>query len=200
MLDMLVAMGLSLFILLPLVRAVSAAVLLHFRQQQLVVIEEDAHYLLDLIERAIQQAGHVDPLYVHDDDVVAVRGLDNAVIHTSSDDISLKITTGIHGSDVLSVHFSGSSQDGKTVLLNCAGFRVPPRSLDGVDRGWSIFYLVKGLDGAGDLRARQSGSCTCGLPTSSKRGVEVRALKVAAWNLQGVRSCYEGEVPFPEAW
>ena len=158
MLDMLVAMGLSLFILLPLVRAVSAAVLLHFRQQQLVVIEEDAHYLLDLIERAIQQAGHVDPLYVHDDDVVAVRGLDNAVIHTSSDDISLKITTGIHGSDVLSVHFSGSSQDGKTVLLNCAGFRVPPRSLDGVDRGWSIFYLVKGLDGAGDLRCKYRGA------------------------------------------
>ena len=158
MLDMLVAMGLGLLILLPLVRAVSAAALVHFRQQQFLVIEEDAHYLLDLIERAVQQAGHTDPLHSYDDAIVALRGLDNAVISTSIDNINLKTSAGIHGSDVLAVHFSGSSLDGKTVLLNCAGFRVPPASLDGVDRGWSIFYLVRGVNGAGDFRCKYRGA------------------------------------------
>lgn len=157
-LEMLLAMGLGLLILLPLVHAVSAATVMHFRQQQHLVIEEEAYYLLDIIERAIQQAGHVDPLHSIEDDVVAVRGLDNAVISTSTDGISLKTSAGIRGSDVLAVHFSGSSPDGTIVFLNCAGFNVPPSSLDGIDRGWSIFYLVRGVNGTGDFRCKYRGN------------------------------------------
>ena len=62
MLDMLIAIGLGLFILLPLARVVRAAVMTHFRQEQIFVIEQDAHYLLGHMASAIQQAGHSDPL------------------------------------------------------------------------------------------------------------------------------------------
>jgi len=158
MLDMLIAIGLGLFILLPLAVVVRAAVVTHFRQQQIFVIEQDAHYLLDHMARAIQQAGHNDPLDLADDSAVALRGLDNNVISGSSEDISVMTSSGFHGSDVLAIHFSSSSVDNNMILRNCAGFPVPPKSFDGIDRGWSIFYLVRGTNVAGDFRCKYRGT------------------------------------------
>lgn len=160
MLDMLIAIGLGLVILLPLARVVRAAVVTHFRQEQIFVIEQDAHYLLDHMARAIQQAGHNDPLDLPDpveDSVISLRGLDNAVISGTAEDISVTTGAGFHGSDVLAIHFSSSSIDNKIILDNCAGFTVPHKSLDGVDRGWSIFYLVRGTTVAGDFRCKYRG-------------------------------------------
>ena len=106
MLDMLIAIGLGLIILLPLALVVRAAVVTHFRQEQIFVIEQDAHYLLDHMARAIQQAGHNDPLDLADDSVIALRGLDNAVISGTAEDISVTTGSGFHGSDALAIHFS----------------------------------------------------------------------------------------------
>jgi len=158
MLDMLIAIGLGLVILLPLAVVVRAAVVTHFRQQQIFVIEQDAHYLLDHMARAIQQAGHNDPLDLADDSAVALRGLDNTVISGSAEDISVMTSSGFHGSDVLAIHFSSSSVDNNMILRNCAGFTVPPKSFDGIDRGWSIFYLVRGTNVAGDFRCKYRGT------------------------------------------
>jgi type IV pilus assembly protein PilW len=158
MLDMLIAIGLGLIILLPLALVVRAAVVTHFRQEQIFVIEQDAHYLLDHMARAIQQAGHNDPLDLADDSVIALRGLDNAVISGTAEDISVTTGSGFHGSDALAIHFSASSIDSKMILHNCAGFTVPPKSFDGIDRGWSIFYLVRGTNGSGDFRCKYRGT------------------------------------------
>jgi type IV pilus assembly protein PilW len=158
MLDMLIAIGLGLVILLPLARVVRAAVVTHFRQEQIFVIEQDAHYLLDHMARAIQQAGHNDPLDLADDSAIALRGLDNAVISGTAEDISVTTGSGFHGSDALAIHFSASSLDSKMILHNCAGFTVPPKSFDGIDRGWSIFYLIRGVNGSGDFRCKYRGS------------------------------------------
>ena len=158
MLDMLIAIGLGLFILLPLARVVRAAVVTHFRQEQIFIIEQDAHYLLDHMARAIQQAGHNDPLDLADDSAIALRGLDNAVISGTAEDISVTTGSGFHGSDALAIHFSASSQDRKIILHNCAGFTVPPKSFDGIDRGWNIFYLVRGANGTGDFRCKYRGT------------------------------------------
>jgi type IV pilus assembly protein PilW len=158
MLDMLIAIGLGLFILLPLARVVRAAVVTHFRQEQIFIIEQDAHYLLDHMARAIQQAGHNDPLDLADDSAIALRGLDNAVISGTAEDISVTTGSGFHGSDALAIHFSASSQVRKIISHNCAGFTVPPKSFDGIDRGWNIFYLVRGANGTGDFRCKYRGT------------------------------------------
>ena len=158
MLDMLIAIGLGLFILLPLARVVRAAVMTHFRQEQIFVIEQDAHYLLGHMARAIQQAGHSDPLDLAKNSALALRGLDNAVISGTADDISVVTGSGFHGSDAIAIHFSASSVDNKMILNNCAGFTVPPKTFDEIDRGWSIFYVVRGTNGTGDLRCKYRGT------------------------------------------
>lgn len=158
MLDMLIAIGLGLVILLPLARVVRAAVITHFRQEQIFIIEQDAYFLLDHMARAIQQAGHNDPLDLADDSAIALRGLDNAIISGTAEDSSVTTGSGFHGSDVLAIHFSASSLDSKMILHNCAGLAVAPTSLDGIDRGWSIFYLVRGTNGTGDFRCKYRGT------------------------------------------
>ena len=158
MLDMLIAIGLGLFILLPLARVVRAAVVTNFRQEQIFIIQQDAYFLLDHLARAIQQAGHSDPLDLAEDSVIALRGLDNAVISGTAEEISVKTGSGFHGSDALAIHFSASSLDSKMILHNCAGFTVSPTSLDGIDRGWSVFYIVRGTNGTGDFRCKYRGT------------------------------------------
>ena len=158
MLEMLIAIGLGLVTLLPLARVVRAAVVTHFRQEQIFIIEQDAYYLLDHMARAIQQAGHNDPLDLADDSAIALRGLDNVVVSGTAEDISVTTGSGFHGSDALAIHFSSSSVDSKMILHNCAGFTVPPKSFDGIDRGWSIFYLVRGTNVAGDFRCKYRGT------------------------------------------
>ena len=158
MLDMLIAIGLGLVILLPLARVVRAAVVTHFRQEQIFIIEQDAYFLLDHMARAIQQAGHSDPLDLAEDSVIALRGLDNTVISGTAEEISVKTGSGFHGSDALAIHFSASSLDSKMILHNCAGFTVSPTSVDGIDRGWSVFYIVRGTNGTGDFRCKYRGT------------------------------------------
>ncbi len=158
MLDMLIAIGLGLVILLPLARVVRAAVVTHIRQEQIFIIEQDAYFLLDHLARAIQQAGHSDPLDLAEDSVIALRGLDNTVISGTAEEISVKTGSGFHGSDALAIHFSASSLDSKMILHNCAGFTVSPTSLDGIDRGWSVFYIVRGTNGTGDFRCKYRGT------------------------------------------
>ena len=158
MLDMLIAIGLGLVILLPLARVVRVAVVTHFRQEQIFIIEQDAYFLLDHLARAIQQAGHSDPLDLAEDSVIALRGLDNTVISGTAEEISVKTGSGFHGSDALAIHFSASSLDSKMILHNCAGFTVSPTSLDGIDRGWSVFYIVRGTNGTGDFRCKYRGT------------------------------------------
>ena len=158
MLEMLIAIGLGLVTLLPLARVVRAAVVTHFRQEQIFVIEQDAYYLLDHLARAIQQAGHNDPLDLADDSAIALRGLDNVVVSGTAEDISVTTGSGFHGSDALAIHFSASSLDSKMILHNCAGFTVHPKLFDGIDRGWSIFYLVRGTNVAGDFRCKYRGT------------------------------------------
>ena len=130
----------------------------HFRQEQIFIIEQDAYFLLDHMARAIQQAGHSDPLDLAEDSVIALRGLDNTVISGTAEEISVKTGSGFHGSDALAIHFSASSLDSKMILHNCAGFTVPPTSLDGIDRGWSVFYIVRGTNGTGDFRCKYRGT------------------------------------------
>lgn len=158
MLDMLIAISLGLMILLPLADLVRTALLFHSQQEAVFVMEHDGYRLLDLIERALLQAGHRNSLQPQQDMFDELIGLDNAVISGVSNALEGKTTSGVHGSDVLAVHFSGSDADGTQDVLNCAGFRVPSATVSEPDRGWSIFYLVAGNNGSVDLRCKYRGS------------------------------------------
>lgn len=161
MLDMLIAIGLGLIILLPLAGLVRTALLFQSRQEVVFVMENDGYRLLDLIERALLQVSHRNSQLSQlsqQDTFVALSGLDNAVINGASNALEGKTTSGVNGSDVLAVHFSVSEDDGTSGLLNCAGFSVTSTAVSGTDRGWSIFYLVPGSNGGSDLRCKYRGT------------------------------------------
>jgi len=167
MLEMLIAIGLGLVILLPLSSLLSTSLLFHSKQEDIFVMEQDGYRLLDLIEQALLQAGQVHPLQFEQDafgadgtggTFGALSGLDNAIISGTSNAMEGKKISGFHGSDALAVHFAASETEEKTDIVNCAGNSVSSFATDNQDRRWSIFYLVPGGNGSGDLRCKYRGT------------------------------------------
>ncbi len=152
MLEMLIAFGLGLVILLPLSILLSTSLLFQSKQENIFVMEQDGYRLLDLIEQALLQAGQVHPLQFEQDasgadgtggTFGALSGLDNAIISGTSHSLEGKTTSGFHGSDALAVHFAASETEEKTDIVNCAGNSVSSFATDNQDRRWSIFILYQ---------------------------------------------------------
>jgi type IV pilus assembly protein PilW len=116
--------------------------------------EEGGRYALEVIGRAVRQAGYVDWAGAAGATNVgppAVQGLDASSLDKTSDAIANPVAAAINGSDVLAVHFegAGNAPAGDGSVLNCAGFAVP-----GGQQGWSIFYVARAADGSGELRCK----------------------------------------------
>lgn len=114
--------------------------------------EEAGRYALEIIGRAVRQAGYVDltagPAASAQP---ALAGLDAASLGKTSAGIATPLASSVHGSDVLAMHFEGAGKPpgGDGSVLNCAGFAVPAHQ-----EGWSIFYLARAADGSGELRCK----------------------------------------------
>jgi type IV pilus assembly protein PilW len=116
--------------------------------------EEGGRYALEVIGRAVRQAGYVDWSGVAGADngrAPALQGLDAASLDKSSDGIANPLVPALNGSDVLATHFEGAGKApaGDGSMLNCAGFAVPQGQ-----QGWSIFYVARAADGSGELRCK----------------------------------------------
>ena len=145
-------------------------------------MEQDGYRLLVLIEQALLQAGQVHTQQSQQDTFgtlgtfSALSGLDNAIISGTSNVLEGKTVSGFHGSDALAVHFSASKTEEKTDVINCAGNSVSSLATDDQDRRWSIFYLVPGSNGSGDLRCKYRGTDQWDTQTLASRVIGLQFL------------------------
>jgi type IV pilus assembly protein PilW len=128
-------------------------------------VDDGGRYALDLMARALRQAGlreweaidpaaGVDPL-----EPPRVKGLDAHSVAKVGNGIDSPLPDAANGSDVLALryHGSGPAPDGDGSTVNCAGFPVHA----GED-GWSIFYVAKNSQGEAELRCKYRGTTAWG--------------------------------------
>jgi len=131
----------------------------YFVQNEQILIQDAGRYAIEVIARAVRQAGYEDwPMRQARSEAAVstgadspnVFGLDARSLKASADGIAAPLVKSVNGSDVLAIRFlgAGTGDDGDGTILNCAGFGVAaaPHGEDG--RGWSIFYV--GTDAAGE--------------------------------------------------
>ena len=83
--SLMLALSLSLGIVLSAIHLTVQAELLHQRSRQLSLLEDQAHQVIELIERLLQQAGYVDvvkpmPVQAARPLEGAIDGADNAIV------------------------------------------------------------------------------------------------------------------------
>jgi type IV pilus assembly protein PilW len=154
LLELLVAAAIGLVVLAGAGTMFAAANTGHIAQTDDANAEEGGRYALEVIGRAIRQAGYVDwtaDASANNGGPPALQGLDAVSLDKTSAALAHPLAASINGSDVLAVHFDGAGRapDGDGSVLNCAGFAVPERQ-----QGWSIFYLARAADGTGELRCK----------------------------------------------
>jgi type IV pilus assembly protein PilW len=111
-------------------------------------IEENGRFAIDIISRAVRQAGYRDwsAAGASDADWPAVTGLDARSLKDASDGIDGPYGAAVNGSDVLALRF-----DGGAAMSNCAGASV---AADEPGAGWSIFYVARDSLGEPELRCK----------------------------------------------
>ena len=128
-------------------------------------VDDGGRYALDLVARAVRQAGlrdweSIDPV-VGIDPLAPPRiaGLDARSIAKTGNGIDDPLPDAVNGSDVLALryHGAGPAPDGDGSAVNCAGFPVHA----GAD-GWSIFYVARNAQGEAELRCKYRGASAWG--------------------------------------
>lgn len=148
-----IASALSLGILLAALRVTVLAAGHYLRAEQEALLHDQAAYAFELLNTALQQAGHVDASRAMP--AIPSRPLQGAV--TGLDNVSLPGGTPLlegasqGGSDVLAIHFAG---DALGRVHNCAGMPVPEADTLSDDRGWSIFHVAVDTKGEPELRCK----------------------------------------------
>jgi type IV pilus assembly protein PilW len=155
--ELLVAITIGLFILTAAGALFTSSNAAYVAQGDTAGADEAGRYALDVIGRALRQSAFVD--WEHVDLGAAIdtaaparlAGLDGRSISKNSDGIADPLAESVNGSDVLAVRFPGAgpAPHGDGSMLTCAGFSVAAD-----EEGWSIFYVARGSDGAGELRCK----------------------------------------------
>jgi len=155
--ELMVALAIGMMLVLAaisLLLAVRAVYLLHDDRARL---EENGRFALELISRAVRQAGHRD-WGVAGSGAAAlqpVTGLDARSLRDAADGIAGPYGSTVNGSDVLALRFEGSGEGGGDgAIQNCAGAAV---GADGGQGGWSIFYIANDAGGEPELRCKYRG-------------------------------------------
>lgn len=161
LIELLLAMTLGMGVALAAIALLSAAKTNYLAINDGVQVQENGRYALDLIARAIRQANHVPhdhPLMLHAAPAAlpaGIQGLDNARLPEQSEEMSSPSPNAVaHGSDVLTIRFSGAEG-----MLNCAGIAVPaPVKADAASSdqglGRSVFYVAPDAAGEPELRCK----------------------------------------------
>lgn len=152
--SLMLAVSLSLGIVLSAIHLTVQAELLHERARQLSLLEDQAHQIIDLIERMLQQAGYVDvtkpmPAQAARPLEGAIDGADNATVSGYSEAGMVTAKSASLASDILLIHLRG---DDARMVINCAGFSIPAASGPSDLAGRSILYV--GLDPANEPELR----------------------------------------------
>lgn len=152
--SLMLALSLSLGIVLSAIHLTVQAELLHQHARQLSLLEDQAHQVIELIERLLQQAGYVDvvkpmPIQASRPLEGAIDGADNATVSGTTQAGIVTTKSVSLASDLLLIHLRG---DGTGRTINCAGFSIPAASGTNDLSGRSILYV--GLDPANEPELR----------------------------------------------
>lgn len=178
LIELLVAMALSLLLVLAASAVFIACRTMYLTQDDSVRLQDTGRFAIESIGRAVAQAGFVDAAVAHADDAVSIApiaGLDNRTLKSTSPAIQSPVAAAVNGSDVLALHFAGAGDgaEGDSAITNCAGFSVA-RTGEGearADRGWSIFYVAKDHTGEPELYCKYRGK-NAWATAAIARGVE----------------------------
>ena len=155
--ELMVALAIGMMLVLAsisLLLAVRSAYLLHDDRARM---EENGRFALELISRAVRQAGYRDWSAAGSGAAALqpVSGLDARSLKDAADGIDGPYGNAVNGSDVLALRFDGSGQGkGDGAIQNCAGAAVGADSGQG---GWSIFYIANDAGGEPELRCKYRG-------------------------------------------
>jgi len=128
-------------------------------------VDDGGRYALDLVARAVRQAGlrdwdtldpaaGIDPLQP-----ARITGLDARSLAKTVFGIDAPLPDTANGSDVLALRYQGAgpAPDGDGSATNCAGFPV-----HATEDGWSIFYVARNAEGEAELRCKYRGTTAWG--------------------------------------
>jgi len=157
--ELMVALAVGLGVLLAGGRLLVLANGAYAAQVESAGIEDGGRFAVDLIGRAVRQAGAADVATVAgaaaDAAPARLAGLDAHSLSRTTPGIVDPLPAAVNGSDVLAVRFSGAGTapfgDGSAV--DCAGF---PVAAD--EEGWSIFYVARNSEGEAELRCKYRGA------------------------------------------
>jgi type IV pilus assembly protein PilW len=160
--EMLVALAIGLVTVLAAGRLLLFAVTAQAAQSELSAIDDGGRYALELIGRAVRQAGFVDPAVLAAPDPGAVldaapavvAGLDAHALSRATAALDSPLPDQVGGSDVLALRFTGAgAAPGDGSMASCAGFAVGEEQ-----EGWSIFYVARNSEGEAELRCKYRGA------------------------------------------
>ena len=160
--EMLVALAIGLVTVLAAGRLLLFAVTAQAAQSELSQIDDGGRCALELIGRAVRQAGFVDPAALATPDPVAVldalpaavAGLDAHALSRATAALDAPLPDQVNGSDVLALRFTGAGPaPGDGSMASCAGFAVGEGQ-----EGWSIFYVARSSEGEPELRCKYRGA------------------------------------------
>jgi type IV pilus assembly protein PilW len=151
--ELMVALAVGLAIVLAAGRLLVLANGAYAAQVESSAVDDGGRFAVDLIGRAVRQAGAVDIALLASDAADAapprLAGLDARTLSRTTPGLSDPLQAAINGSDVLAVRFPGA--DGGAV--DCAGFPAAAGA-----EGWSIFYLARNSEGEAELRCKYRGA------------------------------------------
>lgn len=149
--ELMIAMTIGLILILIATGLLLSSRAAYMAQDQHVQVQETGRYAMEILSRAIRQAGYENPDTAYllpynsagrDPDVV---GMDAASIKRSTAGMDVApASMVVNGSDVLALRFSGD-----VAVFNCAGVAVA-----GGDDGRSIFFVARDRSGEPELRCK----------------------------------------------
>lgn len=180
--ELMVAITLGLFIVLTATGLLLSSKAGYVTQDQNAHIQETGRYAIEILSRAVRQAGYEKwdsaamPFLVEADFSANVIGMDARTLKKTTAGLDSATSVDVvNGSDVLALRFFGESAYGEEgAILNCAGLAVAtPNSALKADeeRGWSIFFVAKDSAGEPELRCKYQ-SKTSWNADAIARGVE----------------------------
>lgn len=179
--ELMVSLALSLLVVLVATSLLLSSKSAYTANEDAVVIQESGRHVLEIVARALRQAGHEDwdgsgaTRLTEPTDSASLTGLDARSLKSTNVAMDSPLVKSVNGSDVLGIRFhgAGAGEHGDGSMLNCAGFGVPSVLEKGAtsERGWSIFFVAEDSLGEPELRCKYRGKSSWSA-VAIARGVE----------------------------
>lgn len=179
--ELMVSLALSLLVVLVATSLLLSSKSAYIANEDAVVIQESGRHVLEIVARALRQAGHEDwdgsgaARLTEATDSASLAGLDARSLKSTNAAMDSPLGKSVNGSDVLGIRFhgAGAGNHGDGSMLNCAGFGVPSVLEKGgtSERVWSIFFVAEDSLGEPELRCKYRGKSSWS-EVAIARGVE----------------------------